>query len=326
MVKFMALVLNVMIMSLYSFMKTKFNLDLNKLLLNYKWFKTKEILFVWTKRVWIWSLVLKPAKSLSLESYCDSAGVQRSCFVGKTLRGRGLVASRNLAPNEEALRIPLDLALIEPRHSYEEHWTARLAKRLQSLRDTNNPYAISLPDAPRIPSRWDENILIQVQNKSLEVEVESLFFWRAEVVGDVVDLDCLDLVCSRSISLGGSGPDSLLALVPLLDMANHCPRTGGYYVKQDNDIVLLVGAAGVRKGEEITLDYGARSNDHFLLHYGFVPPNNPADSILLGDQLLSWSDLSDTLDPELRHEATSLLSKYPTSLEYDLNQLKKTFN
>ena len=34
-------------------------------------------------------------------------------------------------------------------------------------------------------------------------------------------------------------------------------------------------------GEEATMSYGDRSNDHFLIYYGFIPKNNPHDDVII---------------------------------------------
>ena len=39
------------------------------------------------------------------------------------------------------------------------------------------------------------------------------------------------------------------------------------------------------------MSYGERSNDHFLMYYGFVPPRNPHDDVIVFayvDHALSW--------------------------------------
>jgi hypothetical protein len=43
--------------------------------------------------------------------------------------------------------------------------------------------------------------------------------------------------------------------------------------------------------QEALMSYGGRSNDHFLLYYGFIPKNNPHDDVVLFeslDELVSW--------------------------------------
>lgn len=42
---------------------------------------------------------------------------------------------------------------------------------------------------------------------------------------------------------------------------------------------------------QVLISYGERSNDDFFLHYGFVPPHNPHDEVVLFDNLedaVSW--------------------------------------
>lgn len=53
----------------------------------------------------------------------------------------------------------------------------------------------------------------------------------------------------------------------------------------------VTATSNIRKEEEILLSYGERDNDDFLTHYGFVPPRNPHDDVVLFQNmtdLLEW--------------------------------------
>lgn len=41
---------------------------------------------------------------------------------------------------------------------------------------------------------------------------------------------------------------------------------------------------------KVLLSYGERSNDDFFLHYGFVPPRNPQDEVVLFPNLATAID------------------------------------
>ena len=62
--------------------------------------------------------------------------------------------------------------------------------------------------------------------------------------------------------------------------------------QQDGRWVMRLSAIrDIAEGEELLLSYGERSNDHFFLYYGFVPPKNPHDEVVLfGDleEALEW--------------------------------------
>lgn len=107
----------------------------------------------------------------------------------------------------------------------------------------------------------------------------------------------------HSRTFGNAGPDGTVAvrmLVPVVDMLNHA---GARYAadatsvsRADNvawDVVgpsramtggwelQLAATRAIAKGEELLLSYGDRDNDDFLVHYGFVPPRNPFDGVVL---------------------------------------------
>lgn len=81
---------------------------------------------------------------------------------------------------------------------------------------------------------------------------------------------------------------TLYALFPALDMVNHsvhCPTKFAYDESQDAYIVST--GASFRRGDEVFLSYGPKSNDSLLFFYGFVEGNNPANSATISD-LREW--------------------------------------
>lgn len=217
---------------------------------------------------------------------------------------RGLVATEALKKGDVAVRVPLDLAYVESRDG-PNHWAARLALRLD---DDDDPYVAALPTAPDVPTRWFEWSL---QNATFHEEILKTKQWR---IDQGVDLDKLDLVCSRSLAL-----NSCIAMVPFIDMANHVPtdRGGGFYELVDGHVRIVAGT-DLDVGDAVNIDYGDRPVEDFLLHYGFVPDHNPRDTLRLptGD-LISWR----WRDPSLETQALNLLDAMPTSLADDLSEL-----
>ena len=116
----------------------------------------------------------------------------------------------------------------------------------------------------------------------------------------------LSVVHSRTFGTAGRrGGVGARMLVPFVDMLNHggdiatsClgdpdPTT----FPMDNvrwDIVtklggeplmVLTATRDIDPGEELLLSYGERSNDEWVLHYGFVPPRNPHDDVVIFDTI-----------------------------------------
>lgn len=170
----------------------------------------------------------------------------------------------------------------------------------------------------------------------------------------------LSIVHSRTFSIASREKrDGVVRmLMPLVDMLNHSgdvdinmsnskarevnviatdacrwdcvPKIGG------GSILCVSAVRDVVRGEEITLSYGERSNDDFFVHYGFVPPRNPHDSVSLFNSpvdaiLWTLEGLNLSIRQNLSHEflaetyekimgemdAIELLTKKPTeNLEF----------
>jgi hypothetical protein len=270
------------------------------------------------------------SEALTLQRYLERQGATRSCDIGETIHGRGLVATRDLEANEVALRIPISCALVEQDLGGDNHF-GRLALQLMERYKDDCPYAKALPPPPETPARgdsWPDSILNALDDPSFEIEISETRHWRHEKwekhSGSLSDrstfLEALDLVCSRTVRSGNE-----LMLVPLFDMANHASEAegGGYHVRDGNDICLVVGERGARCGSEVTLNYGDRRDEDWLLHYGFLPERNTAGSIVLpgSQQRVSWDDL-ERADPSLRQECSKYLKQSNTSLTEDFESLQ----
>jgi len=73
---------------------------------------------------------------------------------------------------------------------------------------------------------------------------------------------------------------------PYLDMLNHASSLGGSrlayeYFADSFTASLDPKARPVRKGEQVMISYGERSNDQLLQYYGFVETGNPHDAFVL---------------------------------------------
>lgn len=70
-------------------------------------------------------------------------------------------------------------------------------------------------------------------------------------------------------------PVIIPALIPLIDFANYEDKEKGsatMIFDGTSKTIQIQLSKGVKKDEEIYLNYGLRSNGDFLLHNGFVPP------------------------------------------------------
>lgn len=255
---------------------------------------------------------------------------------------RELLASRDLAPSDVVAKIPLSTTLqINVGDNYteevEDSWAGSLAAKLwmESIDplSTLRPYFTDgLPrNPPSVLCRWTQEEREALQNTTLLHEIELNDQWRLQQFhqfgGDCGEEDflvLLDLVCSRTLFQSSTRSRFL---VPLIDLANHAPTeaNGGRFIFDEANVYLLAGSRGVKRDQPIYLDYGGRTIDDFLMHYGFCPDRCQTDAVSLPNgKSISWL-LASTLavdDPESAQLCKMLLNVYPTSLEDDLNELR----
>jgi len=164
-----------------------------------------------------------------------------------------------------------------------------------------------------------------------------------EALGDAVFdydafADAVSVVHSRTYGIASADDNAGLfrALLPLVDMLNH----GGDIVTglekdeatgevtevltaatdnvawselDDDGVVRFAATRDIAEGEEALMSYGERSNDHFLIYYGFAPDNNPHDDCVLFSNLehaMAWHsvahpELWEGPDAELRERAAN---------------------
>lgn len=278
--------------------------------------------------------------------WLDDLGVERKADVvidTLTGGGRGLVATDRIEPGEIAIRVPrtATLRLEGGQHDSDDDWAGVLAGMLvkEQGKGADSRFAPYLSgglpkQAPMTPCRWTPLERLQLQNATLLAELKENEDWEQRqerangVPGKSGFQTMLGLVCSRTLM----GRDGSRQLVPLIDIANHSPQeAGGGHFKVDSDAVyLLAGSRGVHVGQAITMDYGARATDHFLLHYGFVPNRCASDSatVELGDKRkisICWGDFRGRdghPEPEVRAACERLLVGYPTTLQEDVDELR----
>ncbi|KAG4074422.1 hypothetical protein HA402_000401 [Bradysia odoriphaga] len=136
------------------------------------------------------------------------------------------------------------------------------------------------------------------------------------------DLYCwaVSTVMTRQNSIPKVSPDNNTeveaqptpALIPLWDMANHTEGVVSSSFNEETDRIESAAFMDFRKGEQIFIYYGSRNNTNFLIHNGFVYPNNLTDSVAIR---LGLSDA----DP-LLIKRTQLLDalKIPKNCELDV--------
>ena len=252
--------------------------------------------------------------------------------------GRGLFAMERIESGEVVARVPLSATLRVNGWDEEDNWAGVLAEMVlteQELGITSKyePYLrLGLPNkAPLTPCRWTKVELLQLQNNTFIEEIQRNSIWRQDQQRsfhgvrqstDDAYLTMLDLVCSRTLK----GRDGSRQLVPLIDIANHSPREagGGEFKVDQHAVYLLAGHGGIDTGQAVTLDYGGRTMEDFLLHYGFVPDRCRSDTLRIDQHSISWMDCSyqGHADLSIRKKCFEMLNSFPTTMEVDLHQLR----
>ncbi|PHH76423.1 hypothetical protein CDD82_4002 [Ophiocordyceps australis] len=80
--------------------------------------------------------------------------------------------------------------------------------------------------------------------------------------------------------------DDHMVLQPVADLFNHTPHAAaGCSVAFDSRGYTFTAACAYKPGQELLIRYGAHSNDHLLVEYGFTLDSHPEDAILLDPYL-----------------------------------------
>lgn len=280
--------------------------------------------------------------STALQNFLDGAGAIRFCDIGTTKYGRGLVATKDMVPGETAVKIPLSETILVEQNGEEESisdaWAGKLAQQLVKQQTTHNAYSKALPPPPPTPARgdWSIQAIETLECDKMLNDIQEAKDWRNQqwerygqndgALGDQQRfLDAIDLVSSRTIRCG-----SKFMLVPFVDMANHASRNegGGYFsfCEHSEMVELRIGDRGVKAGEEVCLDYGDRTNEEWLMHYGFLPNRNAIESVMLsGGRRINWENVPSD-DFGLQQECQMLLDESSTSLNEDRETLRRLEN
>lgn len=116
---------------------------------------------------------------------------------------------------------------------------------------------------------------------------------------------------SRAVDLsesgGKSGPTTFggdqNGVVPGLDFINHSSSSKCRYSVDDargRVCLMCPKGARIRPGQELTMDYGQKSNEELLFLYGFVEDSNPNDSLMIACPLPQPSDWDESLQMKVQ--------------------------
>ncbi len=137
------------------------------------------------------------------EKWLDSHDVERSALSISEFDGiRGVRAERDIHPEEIVLSVPLSACITDagdPLHGIPSKvwrqqlpWQTRLALTLCMHRTMGesspyHAYLAALPQSPpRVPMRWTDEELAELQDMFLLTEIDGLDFWRHALYDDIL--------------------------------------------------------------------------------------------------------------------------------------------
>lgn len=105
----------------------------------------------------------------------------------------------------------------------------------------------------------------------------------------------------------------IYVLIPLIDMINHSnkPNTNWYYNKK-NKSLSIISTCNINNNCEITNSYGIKSNNCYLINYGFIIENDEIDKNTKYEFNLEMEDIKINLDLDLdlKSENTKQLLRF----------------
>eukprot|EP00747_Dinoflagellata_sp_TGD_P017403 gnl/TRDRNA2_/TRDRNA2_125806_c0_seq1.p1 gnl/TRDRNA2_/TRDRNA2_125806_c0~~gnl/TRDRNA2_/TRDRNA2_125806_c0_seq1.p1 ORF type:complete len:502 (+),score=76.61 gnl/TRDRNA2_/TRDRNA2_125806_c0_seq1:130-1635(+) len=222
-------------------------------------------------------------------------------------------------------------------------WNVRLAVRLVkelllSKESQWGSYVRTLP--PQVPALWwlfacgmasgaldiQENrnrMHSLIQYPTLEKRAEQMALSMIATYQDLATMGLLQnatldqylwavsMVHSRNVLIQVDG-NSRRVLMPFFDLINHGGPDGESSSSEIENVKLAVNedtmyigaVSNIERGKELFLSYGRRSNDDFLMYFGFVPDDNPDDDFILFkdiEEVFSWYGERARGSPEEQH-------------------------
>lgn len=236
---------------------------------------------------------------------------------------RGLFADRDITAGTPLIQVPWELSISVDDSHGEFGWDAELACRLlEKMEDAASPwasYAAFLPTNFSSVTAWTDEQIAELQvDEAIQAvhELRDHLQYQAKLASSLHPALAADriawallMVHSRSFWLEvppvymeqvRPRPQStkLRVLVPFADQFNHafkpsdstCDTPWELQSSVDGLHFQVVADRNFQKGEQLTFDYGHSKNIELLVSYGFLIPENAADTVALYE---SGEDLVD---------------------------------
>jgi len=145
----------------------------------------------------------------------------------------------------------------------------------------------SLPQSlNEYPNFYIKNDKKQLKNTFLQemidswVKSEKDIFQKLSKISGINDYTADDLMKasilsdSRTFAVKIGGKFELI-MAPISDLFNHNPKSNAMWrYDSDNDCFEIYASKDIKKGKEVSLNYGTGGNSKYLFEYGFTMNNN----------------------------------------------------
>lgn len=182
------------------------------------------------------------------------------------------------------------------------------------------PYIDVLPTAFETPLYWAKTDLEWLSGTNLDGETQKRIARLTtqlaiieDLAGESVTID--DWIWAHSVINSRSFPSSLIhsdqavnypILIPVLDTFNHTsPLKITWQPNYKDKKLSFISHTSYTKGEQVFNNYGAKSNEEFLMSYGFCVDNIDTDHVsikLQGSERTHYITIRDPLPPTLLAE------------------------
>jgi len=257
--------------------------------------------------------------SLKFDDWVKQTDIKRNGLALRDFgKLRGVQANEDVEAGTVVLEVPADLCLSDgeelfaktpigqlvPREEWKDlFWLSKMAAVLAYERKKGADskfcsWIQNLPvEHPPVPFDWNEEETSELQDDLLEAEIDGAFFWFGSRYDEIFFmakdhgiegkdlltreqfLSAAFMIQSRTFLLEVNGQERR-CMVPFMDMFNHKPGCQSHFSYNAlTDKVELRLDYAVKKGEQIFINYGENSNGHFLKYYGFIPDENPYESV-----------------------------------------------
>eukprot|EP00891_Asterochloris_glomerata_P000471 jgi/Astpho2/471/fgenesh1_pg.00011_%23_55_t len=269
------------------------------------------------------------------------------------VEGRGLVATERIRKGTHLLRVPEQLVLtpdaalqrsaLHKELVHTDAWTVLAVFLLEALGSRGEgsagswlPYAQVLPERTNGVLEWPK---LQVdhflQGSPLHATAQGILSsaqgcWQeaepllaSAAQGGLIAPEqatrskfewALSMLLSRLVRLPGKS--NVEAMIPWADFVNHSCTAGSHLDwSPEQKAVTLRCEQNYAAGEQVLASYGQKTSGELLLSYGFVPQDNPFDSVQLTLALDKDDSLFQLKQRVLAHHGLKAAEAFPLKLD-----------